>query len=334
MKPWTPIVIAAVLTGHWMAASAQTPKPDPFDFFRPTIQFTADDKRSLDDRNIVLKILPASGHELATMVATSVNIGPDAFIAKVRNMPGLKKGSKVPQIEKFSAPPTIDDLQHLTLDDSDLETIDRCRPNSCGLKLSAEEIDRLHRARTPGAADASERVQREFRQIVLERAKNYLATGTLEAPTQFQALMQHSPFILRDPQLVNYLEHYPSAQLTGAESFLYWSKETYAWSPMISVTHLTIVRSTGEGPFPEVLVISRDIFATRYTGGSLALAALVRDPSLPPTQRYLVYVNRTWVDGVRALWRPFIEIRVKSQAKKVFAGVRDRLEGVSEQAAQ
>jgi len=32
------------------------------------------------------------------------------------------------------------------------------------------------------------------------------------------------------------------------------------------------------------------------------------------------------VDGVRALWRPFVEYRIKSQAKSVFAAVRDRIE--------
>ena len=330
-----PIVIAVVLTGHWLAASAESQKPDPFQFLQPTIQLSADDKHQLDQRGIVLRILPASGHELATMVAASLNISPDAFVAKVRNMPALKKGPKVPQIEKFSASPGIEDLQQLTLDDSDVETIEECRPNRCSLKLNPDEIERLHRARAAGAAaDSNARVQQEFRQIVLERAKNYLASGTLASKDQFLTLMQHSPFVLRMPQLVNYLEHYPSAQLAGAESFLYWSKETYAWNPMISVTHLTILRNRGDGALPEVLVISRDIFATRYTGGSLVLAALVRAPNSPPAERYVVYVNRTWVDGVRALWRPFVEYRVKVQAKKVFAGVRDRLERAGELSTQ
>jgi hypothetical protein len=334
MKLRGPIVIAVVLTGHWLAASPGSPKPDPFDFLRPTIQFSADDKHQLDERGIVLKILPASGHELATMVAASLNTGPDAFVAKIRNMPALKKGPHVPQTEKFSASPAIEDLQHLSLDDSDIQTIEECRPNRCSLKLNADEIERLHRAQAAGTpAESNERVQREFRQVVLDRAKHYLAAGTVESKEQFQTLMQHSPFVLRVPQVVNYLERYPSAPLTGTESFLYWSKETYAWKPMVTVTHLTIIR-TANGPLPEVLVISRDIFASRYTGGSLVVTALVRDPSLPETQRYVVYVNRTWVDGIRALWRPLVEYRVKSQAKKVFADVRERLERPGEQSTQ
>ena len=335
MKLRGPIVIAVVLTGHWLTASSDSPKPDPFEFLRPTIQFSADDKHQLDERGIVLKILPASGHELATMVAASLNTSPDAFIAKIRNMPALKKGPHVPQIEKFSATPAIEDLQHLTLDDSDIETIEECRPNHCSFKLNPDEIERLHRAQAAGTpVESNERVQREFRQVVLDRARKYLVAGTLESKEQFQALMQHSPVVLRVPQLVNYLERYPSAPMTGTESFLYWSKETYAWKPMITATHLTILRTGANGPLPEVLVISRDIFASRYTGGSLVVSALVRDPGLPETQRYVVYVNRTWVDGIRALWRPFVEYRVKSQGKKVFADVRERLERPGELSTQ
>jgi hypothetical protein len=74
-----------------------------------------------------------------------------------------------------------------------------------------------------------------------------------------------------------------------------------------------------------VLVVSRDVFSTRYTSGSFIVTMLLRDTT-SPSLRYLVYVNRTWVDGVRALWRPFVEHRLKSQARKIFEEVRQRLE--------
>jgi hypothetical protein len=94
---------------------------------------------------------------------------------------------------------------------------------------------------------------------------------------------------------------------------------------MITVTHLTILRGDVGRGWPEVLVVSRDIFATRYTSGSFILTMLFRDRD-SASRRYLVYVNRTWVDGVRALWRPFVEHRIKGQARKVFAAVRERIE--------
>jgi hypothetical protein len=321
-----PVMVATVLMSHFVATSAQSRRTDPFEFLRPTVQLSADDKRQLDDREVVLKILPASGHELATLAAASLNIGPDAFIARVRNIVALKKGPNVPQIGKFSTPPTLADLQSLTLDESDVDAVADCKPNRCALKLHADEIDRLHRARAAASGDPTDNVRRAFREIVLERTQRYLANGAQDSKPQFQTLLANSPFVSRVPQLATYLERFPAAPIPGSESFLYWSKETYAWNPMISVTQVTILRNDSDEALPEVLVVSRDIFATRYTGGSLVLSSLIRDPNAPPNRRYLVYLNRTWVDGIRAFWRPLVEYRVKSQARKVFAAVRDRLE--------
>ena len=94
---------------------------------------------------------------------------------------------------------------------------------------------------------------------------------------------------------------------------------------MITVTHVTILRGSGKEGMPEVVVASRDVFASRYTSGSFIVTLLLRNPE-NPAQRYLVYINRTWIDAVRALWRPFVEYRVKSQAKRIFAGTRERIE--------
>jgi hypothetical protein len=91
------------------------------------------------------------------------------------------------------------------------------------------------------------------------------------------------------------------------------------------VTHVAIMRGGSHGDAPEVLIASREVFSTRYTSGVLALTLLLHGADAS-SSRYLVYVNRTWVDAVRALWRPFVEWRVKSQAAKVFAMARDRIE--------
>ena len=64
-------------------------------------------------------------------------------------------------------------------------------------------------------------------------------------------------------RVCGYLEQYPATRLSECESFLYWSKETYAWKPMITVTHVTILRGDGGRGAPEVVVTSRDVFATR-----------------------------------------------------------------------
>ena len=305
------------------------PSRDPFSFLKPAIQFSDEDLHHLDARKVLLRILPGEGQELATLAAGSLDVDSDAFVSSVRDMPDLKKGPLVPEIERFSTPPQPGDVQPLTLERVDLDEIKGCRPERpehCGLTLEPEEIAALQKAISTAHGDPNGAIDREFRQIVLERATRYLTRGDQATNRQFSVLLQHSPYVQsRLPQLVAYLESYPGIPLPGAESFLYWSKEMYAWKPMITVTHVTILRSSGENGAPEVLVASRDIFSTRYTSGSLVLAMLFRDPG-EPSRHYLVYINRTLVDGMRALWRPFVELRIKGQARKVFAAARDRIE--------
>jgi hypothetical protein len=317
-------IVLTVRPGSPLAAESQQ---DPLRFLQPTIQLTEDERLRLKKRDVVLRILPASGHELAFLAAGTLEVGADALVASVRDMPGLKRSSYVPQIGRFSSEPLVEDLHELTLDAADLDEIRRCRPGRCGLKLDPDEIERLHKTSASNdAATSKSAIEDEFRRIVVERARRYLAHGDDDSQPEFGMLLQNSPYAqLKMPHLVAYLKRYPEARLPDCESFLYWSKETYAWKPMITVTHVTILRANGDEGTPEVIVASRDVFASRYTSGSFVVTLLLRNPD-NASQRYLVYINRTWIDAVRALWRPFVEYRVKSQAKKIFAGTRERIE--------
>lgn len=285
---------------------------------------------------MVLRILPAGGRELAALAAGSVEVAPDALVDSVRNIVDLKKSAIVPQIGRFSAEPRIEDVQQLTLDDVDVRTILGCRSGRCGLKLSGDEIARLQRAASAGG-DSRRMLDEEFRRVLVERAAAYLRQGENETKDESAVLLQHSPYVQRIPELVSYLDRYPAARLANSESFLYWSKETYAWKPMISVTHVTILCGSGDNGAPEVVVASRDVFASRYTSGSLVLTFLFHSPRASGDQasrRYLVYINRTWVDAVRPLWRPFVEHRIKSQAHNVFSDARERIERYGRSARQ
>jgi hypothetical protein len=321
------------------ALHAQSPAnvpADPFTFLQPAIQFSDDDRHKLDDREVVIRILPADGHELAAMAAASLDASPDAFVRSIRNIVDLKKSPLIPQLGRFSPVPRLEDVRALTLEDVDVAEIRSCQPEHCGLKLQPDEIARLQRAlpaeRTgsslpaEGTGSSKAQLEQEFRRILLERAQGYLRHGHGDDASQFSTLIQHSPYMRAHvPALASYLERYPTAQLPGAESFLYWSKEVYAWKPMVTLTHMTVLRGRGADGLPEVLVASRDIFSTRYTSGSLTLTLLFRGAEAG-SKHYLVYINRTWVDGVRALWRPLVEHRIKKQARAIFADVRTRIE--------
>ena len=319
---WPLIALSLRMAG----LSAPPPRPDPFGFLEPAIQLSDEDRRRIDERGIIVKILPADGHELATLVTGSLTVGHDALLASARNIVELKKSALVPQVGRFSSEPRLEDVRELTLDDVDVNEIRRCRPQRCGLKLAPDEIARLHQALSAHPEDSKAALNVEFRRIMVARAAEYLHHGDRRTQREFSALIEHSPKVdAWIPRLETHLERYPSAPLAGAESFLYWSKETYAWKPMISITHVTMVRASGEGGAPDVVIASRDVFVTRYTSGSFVLTLLFPGDT-DASRWHLVYLNRTWVDGLRGQWRPFVEHRVKSQARKVFADTRGRIE--------
>jgi hypothetical protein len=120
------------------------------------------------------------GRELAVVAATPTTAPPDRLIAWMRRIEVLQRGRYVPDVARFSTPPRLEDLDALTLDDTDFEDIRNCRPGDCGLKLSSAEIRRLrHLDRHPGWERA---VEDEFRRALLERARCYLAEGDFGLP--------------------------------------------------------------------------------------------------------------------------------------------------------
>ena len=294
----------------------------PFGFLEPTIHFSDHDVNELDQRKVVVRILPASGHELAVLAAGAVEITADVFVSAVRDIPDLQRSKVIPEVGRFSAEPRLSDVEALTLDPADVADIKDCRPKHCALQLTAGEIDQLHAAQDK----SSDGLDEEFRRIVLQRTKAYLAHGDETTEGEFTVLLQHSPYVRsRLPQLARYIRQFPNDRVQGVDSFLYWSKATYAWKPIVSVTLVTIRRTAPGSGLPEVVVASRDVFSTRYTTGSFGLTMLFADDSAP-THHYLVYISRTWVNGLHALWRPFVDFSVRKQSRRVFNDVRKRLE--------
>jgi len=112
------------------------------------------------------------------------------------------------------------------------------------------------------------------------------------------------------------------------ESFTYWSKEQLAGKPVVSATHVSILRSGRDDVLPDVLVAGQQIFTSHYINGSLALTAVLRGPV--GSHNYLAYLNRTDVDSLGGFFggmvRWFAERRVKAEASTVLQGLRRRLE--------
>jgi hypothetical protein len=184
-------LILSLTLGTVLAGSA-----DPFAWLGPTIQISQADRDQLDQRQVVVKILPAAAQELAVVAAGSINADASTLIASVHRVADLKRSRYVPQIHRLSPQPNVGDFGELTLDDVDLREIGKCRPTDCDLKLSADEIARLQAASGP-TGNARAAVDEEFRRVLVQRAERYMTAGQQAGRSEFSALLQNSHYIAR-----------------------------------------------------------------------------------------------------------------------------------------
>jgi hypothetical protein len=139
----------ALLTATGSFGGAEQPGGDPFQFLAPSVVVSAGDRERVDRDQVLARVLSGKSGQLAVFVATRLNAPPDALVAWIRAIAELKRNKFVPAIGRFSDPPRLSDLDDLTLDQGDLDAIQRCRPGDCGLKLAAGEIESLTAAVAP-----------------------------------------------------------------------------------------------------------------------------------------------------------------------------------------
>jgi hypothetical protein len=323
-----------------LSGRARQGHEDPFEFLAPRIVVSETDRARLDRDQVVARVLPGEDGQLAVFVATRLNAPPDALVAWTRAIAELKRSKFVLVVGRFSDRPSLSDLDQLTLDQRDLDAIRRCRPGDCGLKLSAAEIESLAAVVTAAGDQWRDAVQQEFRGLLVKRVRDYRAGGlaTLSPPADrkksrklddaLSAIVEQSPYLQKLPNVVAWLQEYPQAD-SVVESFFYWSKEHYGeGKPVISITHVGIVRPASDDRLPAILVAGKQIFATHYVEGGLGLTMVLRDASNGAS--YLAYVNRSQVDMLRGFFGAFVrgvlEDRLARRAPLIVGGLRARLE--------
>lgn len=307
---------------------------DPLALFHPTVSVSAQERARLTRGETLVKSVSAADGQVAIFSGVRAAVDGDRLVRWVRRVDAMKRGRYAPAVRRFSDPPRVEDLSLLELDADDLDALRDCRPGDCGLKLSEQEITTLAPLARARRGGWQVEVQRAYRDAILTRAKNYLASGLVGAPPyrdretpvrledEFQALAAQSGFLTRLPALTEFLSRYPDVRTPEIESFLYWSKEILGRKPVVSITHVTITRG---GSGAEAMVVSRQVYASHYMTGSIAVTAIAGE-----APRYLLYLNRSHVDVLDGFFgglaRRIVEGRLRDEAGQVVDGLRRRLE--------
>jgi hypothetical protein len=133
------------------------------------------------------------------------------------------------------------------------------------------------------------------------------------------------------PEFQDYLLAIDNGVLPHTEDFIYWSKEQFGLKPVISITHVIIYRRA-RLTAPDFIVAHKQIYASRYVTGSLALTVGMSEggSDLARNAFYMLYNNRTMTTPapflLGAIIRRTAEKQTRAGMDKELRLTKERLE--------
>ncbi len=288
--------------------------------------FNESDFAALEQGRPVVRLLPVSDkREVAVCGLVKLQVPAEQFLQSFRQGMTRKVNPAILEIGRFNDRPTLADLQTLTIEDRDLEDLKECVVGDCKLKLSAKMIESLHKGIDWGAPDYRIQATQLLKQMLLEYVSDYLRRGDValieynDKSKEVRLAEEQRALIAASTHTNNVLAEFRQplngsrkSELSMVESAIVWSKIKFGLKPVIVINHMTIYKREQETG-PQVLVTSKQIYASHYFDSSLALTTLVKIPG-PDAGSYLFYENRSRADALGGLFGRMKRVIVEEKA--------------------
>lgn len=268
---------------------------------------------SLDQGDAVIKVLPAlNNRDIAVRGVVRLQASAEMFLESFRDNMTRKSNPAILEIGRLGNSPALEDFQALTIEDRDIEDLRQCVVGDCQVKLSAPMIERLQKEVAWSTENYRIQVTQLLKQMLIEYVRDYLARGD-EALIRYSdkskaiRLADEQRELMAASSYESLLENRsgPSKpELTMVENAIVWSKIKFGLKPVLAINHIMIYQRAHK-PDPEILVVSKQIYASHYFDSSLAITAFMELHG-PNPGSYLIYENRSRVDGLEG---PFGKIK-------------------------
>jgi hypothetical protein len=311
--------LAGTLAAH-VQVRAQSPAipPDIVRVLTQAAAFTPDDLLSLQSGRVITQT-SAAPESLEASVATAVRIATtkDRTLDYFHLLVTYVDGQVTTGYGTFSRPPSEGDVSRLTLDASDLADLRACATILCDVRIGAATPAEIGRAVDWNAPDAAGRANTWVRRELASYVGDYLQNGDAALVTRddrgtpvnlresWRAMFSRSSALpLLAPGLERYLSGFPAvAKPAEVTEEIYWDRERYTGlKAVIGVTHAATWRDPGRPD--RAVVAQRQIFASHYFYGSLAVTLVQQDTTSTTPVTYVVYVNRLRGDLLRGSQAP------------------------------
>jgi hypothetical protein len=320
------VLAFALLCSAALTIDGQTSQAELQKVLQDKAAFADTDFAALQRGETIVKLAPAQDkREIALSGLVNLRASAEDFLRSYRESLTQRTNAAVLELGSFSATPTLSDLQNLTLEPDDIEDLKECAVGDCDIKLSAAMIERFAREVNWQAPDYAQQATLLFKTMLLDYVRDYHARGSAalieynDKPTGVRLADEQRELTGTSGYLNDIFASALATQTRPAEEMLVWSKIKFGLKPVIAVNHVMIYKR-GLELGPQVLAVSRQIYADHYFDSSLALTAFVTVAG--PTS-YMVYENRSRADGLDG---PFSKFKRKMVESKALAGLKGILE--------
>ena len=322
------VMVCALVWSVAATAQAQTTFPELQNALNNQQgSFTESDFAALQRGETVVKLAPVQDkREVAVAGLVNLRATADEFLRSYRESLTKKSNAAVLEIGSFGAVPALADLQNLTLEAKDIEDLKECTAGNCQIKLSAAMIERFAKEINWQAPDYAQQATQLFRTMLFEYVRDYRSRGDAalinygDKSNEVRLAEEHQSLTKASGYLNDFLATAgSSSELQPVEELLVWSKIKFGLKPVIAINHITIYKRQRELG-PQILTVSKQIYANHYFNSSLALTAFV---TLAGPTSYLVYENRSRADGLQG---PFSKLKRRVVEKKAVEGLKGILE--------
>ncbi len=303
--------------------------------------FTGDDIAAFDAGNVVARAVIEGSQEIAVSAAVKVRTPRDRVLDYYGQMISYVDGSATLAFGRFGTPPAASDVKDLAFDRDEIADLRSCRPGKCDTKLGGASIGALQKSVDWNGDDVIDRVNAFVRKSAVDYVAAYQARGDAALATyddrarpvslqeQWRGIVGNTAhFHEYAPELKAYLEQYPRGRLNGGRDVFYWVKENYGFKPVISFVHGVIYQPPSRTD--RTFVVQKQIYASHYYEGSLAVATVLSFTENGAPATCLVYANRSRGDVLRGgfggLKRNMAESQARKAAQQTLSTIKSQLE--------
>jgi hypothetical protein len=341
--------IAGVLIGgtlHGQSPAAQRAAPLPVEvtwILSEAAQFPADRIAALRRGEVIARTeTSSSDFEAWAVAAVRIATPKPRAVDYFHQLLSYEDGQVTLQFGTVSNPPRAADFNRLTIEPDDFNALRACQPGRCDVRVGAATARTIGSAVDWRAPDAGDRLNVWAREQLAAYVATYVARGDdaliayddrselVQLRDVWRRILANSPALTAyAPAMVSYLTDYPRTTLAGLTEQIYWDKERMTGlKPIVFVTHLT-TWTDPERP-DRTLVAQKQIYASHYFYGSLAVTGFFEDTNAQPPATYLIYFNRSRGDllkgGFGGIKRRIAEQAARQSAEQLLGAMKRALE--------